>query len=149
MAIILASSIISCDTPSNSNNNSNTTPNKPETITLTKENVKDYLCIEDTKGDAEIKYLTSAVGYLPYYETDIALSIYPTVPGFFSNVEIEVEIKNSISSNTSTFLPSSKKIKVPSNGTKTEVFTAKNYDSSLCFYDIEIISVSGTFQPSN
>jgi len=146
LTIILLATMVSCDTPSNSGNVSNTTSSKPAPITLTKENIKDYLVIEDSEDNERVQYHN---GYVFAYLTDITVSIYPTVPGTFSNVEIKIKVEcpDYLTSARCYISPSEKTIKLSSTGNKTEVFEAKNYDLSLFVYDIEIVSVSGTFYP--
>lgn len=62
--------------------------NKTETIQLTASNIKSYLNFEFSYDDLSKSAILGSV----FWSTDLKTTIYPTVAGSFSNVQMKLEI---------------------------------------------------------
>ena len=156
LSVIIVFALASCDSQNNSPQNTSSINNKPKEIQLTTSNINEYLSIEGSYGKItrETK-LGISFGY-----SDFTISIYPSVPGYFSNVEIELEINLTYGWDVSSSDPAFSDndgylrttIKLPANGTKEEVhdlIASMSYGNHSNSPYVKIVSVTGTFQPLN
>lgn len=132
-----------------------TTQTTQSTITLTTDNIRDYLTIHGVYGKIERE---TKIG-IPFGYSDIKISTYPVVPGDFYNAEItlklfltdgwDVSSSDPAYSDNDGYLTTT--IKLPPNGNTEKVhdliasMVFSNHNNS--YVNVRVVSVSGTFVP--
>ena len=129
----------------------------PTTVTLTTENVNDYLSITGVYS----KITRSTVMGYAGGDSDISLSIDPTVPGSFYNTVITVEVTLTYGWDVASSDPAysdddgklTTTIRLPANGSKSETHHLVGFMSfgehNNQDVKIKVTAIEGTFKPEN
>ncbi len=162
VAVVLSCSLIACNDTSSDAPQSTQQDNNTE-ITLTKDNIEDYLNFEGEFVDG--KYTMGT--FVNWAEATLEFQTYPLVRGSFNNVEITLVVTSddhtftymnkfgdywhltSASEEDEKHIKISFKLGVDGNFSKNYSVECSNNTGKLdgaC--DFEIVSVSGTFVPS-
>lgn len=156
LALVLCLPLCACGGASGGTPNTSA-PTVPQNVELTKENIKDYLVFRTVYGEKE----THKTLGINFTDVETKLEIYSTVAGTFENVNITLKIRcpnhwvvNSSDSayNKSEDTAMTILVRLPAKGEYSEMHKiGRSYwaaaPESNCY--IDIISVSGTFVPSN